>query len=44
MSINWKNYDRGTICVIRLCNGEHEALRLVEQHHYAQWVGCFSII
>jgi hypothetical protein len=42
--MNWKNFERGTICVIRLFNGKPEALRLVEQHDYKAWVGCFSIL
>ena len=42
--MNWKDFERGTICVIRLFNGKPEALRLVEQHDYKAWVGCFSIL
>ena len=42
--MNWNNYQRGTICVIRLFNGKPEALRLVDQHQYKEWAGCFSII
>ena len=42
--MNWKTYDKGTICVIRSCNGKPEALRIVNQHHYKEWVGCFSIL
>jgi len=44
MNIVWKNYERGTICVIRLFNGKPEALRLFDQHHYQEWTGCFSIL
>jgi len=35
---------RGDICVIRRMNGTPEMFRLVEQHHYKEWVGCFSFI
>jgi hypothetical protein len=35
---------RGDICVIRSMNGAPEMFRLVEQHHYKEWVGCFSAI
>ena len=35
---------RGDICVIRGMNGTPEMFKLVEQHHYKEWVGCFSFI
>ena len=34
----------GDICVIRSMSGSPEMFRLVEQHHYKEWVGCFSYI
>jgi hypothetical protein len=34
----------GEICVIRRFNGSPEMLRVVDQHHYKEWVGCFSYI
>lgn len=35
---------RGDICVIRSMNGWPEMFKLVEQHHYKEWTGCFSVI
>jgi len=35
---------RGDICVIRCMSGSPEMLKLVEQRHYKEWVGCFSYI
>ena len=35
---------RGDICVIRSMNGWPEMFRLVEQHHYKEWAGCFTYI
>lgn len=35
---------RGDICVIRRANGAPEVLRLADQHHYKEWVGCFSYL
>lgn len=35
---------RGDVCVIRSMSGSPEMFRLVEQHHYKEWVGCFSYI
>ena len=35
---------RGDICVIRGFNGSPEVLRLDDQHHYKEWVGCFSYL
>jgi hypothetical protein len=33
---------RGDICVVRRINGAPEMFRLVDQHHYKEWVGCFT--
>jgi hypothetical protein len=35
---------RGVICVEREVYGVVEWLPLVDQHHYKQWVGCFSLL
>jgi hypothetical protein len=35
---------RGEICVIRCMSGSPEMLRLDEQRHYKEWIGCFSYI
>lgn len=42
--MNWKNFERGTVCVIRLFNGKPEALRIPQDSQYKEWVGCFSIL
>ena len=42
--MNWKNFERGTICVIRLFNGKPEALRIPAPYNYKEWSGCFSIL
>jgi hypothetical protein len=33
-----------TICVIRSMNGKPEIFSIVEQHHYKEWVGCFTYL
>jgi hypothetical protein len=38
------NVTRGDVCVIRRSNGSPEILRIHDQTHYREWVGCFSII
>jgi hypothetical protein len=35
---------RGDVCVIRRMNGSPEMFKIVEQHSYKEWSGCFSII
>ena len=35
---------RGDVCVIRLVGGVREMFRLVDQHHYKEWVGCFTYL
>lgn len=38
------NIVRGDLCVIRGVNGTPEMFKIVEQHTYKEWVGCFSAI
>ena len=38
------NLSKGTICVERVVRGKLEWLPLVNQHHYKEWNGCFSIL
>lgn len=35
---------RGDLCVIRGVNGKPVMFKIVEQHTYKEWVGCFSFI
>lgn len=42
--MNWKNFERGTVCVIRLFNGKPEAIRISQDALVFDWVGCFSIL
>jgi hypothetical protein len=35
---------RGMIYVVRRVNGVDVPLRIENQHHYKEWVGCFSAI
>ena len=42
--MNYKDFNRGTICVERSVMGQPWWLALVEQHQYKEWVGCFSIL
>lgn len=39
-----KDAVRGDLCVIRGVNGKPEMFKIVEQHHYKEWVGCFSFL
>ena len=38
------NTMRGDLCVIRGVNSTPEMFKIVEQHTYKEWVGCFSAI
>ena len=35
---------KGVICVERMVRGQLEWLPLIDQHHYKEWVGCFSLL
>ena len=39
-----EDFKRGELCVIRQSRGKPEALRIVPQWSYKEWVGCFSWI
>jgi hypothetical protein len=36
-------WDKGDICIFREVFGRIQVLKLVHQHHYKEWQGCFSI-
>lgn len=36
-------WDKGDVCVFRGVHGRTQVLKLVHQHHYKEWQGCFSI-
>ena len=36
-------WDKGDVCVFRQVHGRTQVLKLVHQHHYKEWNGCFSI-
>lgn len=40
----WERWKRGDICVFREADGAWQVMRLYHQHHYKEWVGCFSIV
>lgn len=38
------NHPRGTICVARETEGALVALKIMEQRHWPEWPGAFSIL
>lgn len=48
--MNWNGHTqhpelhRGVIYVMRRVNGTDVPLRIYNQHHYREWLGCFSAL
>ena len=37
------HFGKGSICVMREYRGKPVVLKIENQHHFKEWVGCFSV-